>query len=63
MAKNHACATVYSVRTSEYCRELVFSKPEERKVNRDLTIDFGGRKYDVRNVPFVLVCENMTVAA
>ncbi|EGK12352.1 type II secretory pathway, component ExeA [Kingella kingae ATCC 23330] len=43
---------------TEYCRELVLSKPEERKVNPDLTIDFGGRKYDVRNVPFVLVGES-----
>lgn len=47
---------------AEYCRELVLSKPEERKVNPDLTIDFGGRKYDVRNVPFVLVGEKITVA-
>lgn len=47
---------------TEYCRELVLSKPEERKVNPDLTIDFGGRKYDVRNVPFVLVGEKITVA-
>ncbi|MDK4697969.1 transposase [Kingella negevensis] len=47
---------------TEYCRELVLSKPEERKVNPDLTIDFGGRKYDVRNVPFVMVGEKITVA-
>ena len=47
---------------TEYCRELVLSKPEERKVNADLSIDFGGRKYDVSGVPFVLVGEKITVS-
>ena len=47
---------------TEYCRELVLSKPEERKVNADLSIDFGGRKYDVSGVPFVMVGEKITVS-
>ena len=47
---------------AEYCRELVLSKPEERKVSPDLTIEFGGRRYDVRDVPFVLVGEKITVS-
>nr|DAY37408.1 MAG TPA: transposase [Caudoviricetes sp.] len=47
---------------ADYCRELVLSKPEERKVNPDLTIEFGGRRFDVRDVPVVLVGEKITVA-
>lgn len=47
---------------TEYCRELVLSKPEERKINPDLTIDFGGRKYDVSGVPSVMAREKITVS-
>lgn len=47
---------------AEYCRELVLSKPEERKVKPDLTVDFAGREFDVSQVPFVLVGEKITVS-
>ncbi len=47
---------------AEYCRELVLSKPEPRKVNPDLSVEFGGRKYDVSKMLFVMVGEKVTVA-
>lgn len=47
---------------ADYCRELVVSRPETRKVKRDLTVSFGGAFYDVRDVPFVMVDEVLTVA-
>lgn len=47
---------------ADYCRELVLSKPEERKVKPDLTIEFDSRVFDVSQVPFVLVGEKITVA-
>lgn len=47
---------------AEYCRELVLSKPEERKVKPDLTVEFGGRVFDVAKIPFVMVGEKLTVA-
>ena len=47
---------------TEYCRELVLSKPEPRKVKPDLTVDFEGREFDVSKVPFVMVGEKITIA-
>ena len=47
---------------AEYCRELVLSKPEQRKVKPDLTVDFEGRVFDVKDVPCVMVGEKITVA-
>lgn len=47
---------------AEYCRELVLSRPETRKVKSDLTISFNGKVYDVREVPFVMVDETLTIA-
>lgn len=47
---------------TDYCRELVLSKPETRKVKPDLTVDFEGREFDVSKVPFVMVGEKITIA-
>ena len=47
---------------AEYCRELVLSRPETRKVKSDLTIGFNSKVYDVREVPFVMVGETLTIA-
>lgn len=47
---------------AEYCRELVLSKPEQRKVKPELTVDFEGREFDVSKVPFVMVGEKITIA-
>lgn len=47
---------------AEYCRELVLSKPETRKVKPDLTVDFESRVFDVSKIPFVMVGEKVTVA-
>lgn len=35
--------------------ELVLSKPEQRKVKPDLTVDFEGRVFDVSKISFVMV--------
>ena len=47
---------------ADYCRELVLSMPQERKVKAELEIEFEGRLFDVSKVPFVLVGEKLTVA-
>ena len=47
---------------AEYCRELVLSKPEQRKVKPDLTVNFEGRVFDVSKISFVMVGEKVTVA-
>lgn len=47
---------------ADYCRELVLSRPETRKVQPELLISFEGRKFDVRDVPQVLVGETLTIA-
>ena len=47
---------------ADYCRELVLSRPETRKVKPELTISFDGRLFDVRGVPQVLVGEALTIA-
>ena len=47
---------------ADYCRELVLSMPQERKVKAELEIEFEGRLFDVSQVPFVLVGEKLTVA-
>lgn len=46
----------------EYCRELVLSKPETRKIKPDLTVDFEGHEFDVSKMPFVMVGEKITIA-
>ena len=46
----------------EYCRELVLSKPEQRVVKTDLTVEFNSRVFDVSHVPFVMVGEKVNVA-
>ena len=45
----------------EICRELLLSKLEERKVTDKLEIEFGGNRYDVRDVPNVKVGEKIHV--
>lgn len=47
---------------ADYCRELVLSRPEARKVKPDLTVSVGSKLYDVREVPFVMVGESLIVA-
>lgn len=47
---------------AHYLRELVLSKPQERKVHPDLTFGFGGRRYDVSGLPDVMVGEKVSVA-
>lgn len=46
---------------AEYCRELVLSKPDTRKVKPELTVDFEGREFDVSKVTFVMVGEKIMV--
>lgn len=45
----------------DICRELLLSKLEERKVSDKLEIEFGGNRYDVRDVPNVKVGEKIRV--
>lgn len=45
----------------ETCRELLTTKPVERQVNGDLTVQFG-ESYSVRNVPHLNVGQKVLVA-
>lgn len=46
----------------ELCRQLVNHTPERRKISNTLTVSFGGREFDVRAVPGVVVGETVFVA-
>ncbi|TNG91327.1 transposase family protein [Pasteurellaceae bacterium USgator11] len=43
------------------CRELLLKQLEERTVSDKFVIKFGGREYDVKNLPDVLVGEKVTI--
>lgn len=45
----------------ERCRELLTHEPEQRKVSDTLTVQFGSREFDVREVPGVTVGEKLLV--
>lgn len=47
---------------ADVCRELLTHEPEARKVSPKLTVQFGGREYDVRQVPGVIVGARLPVA-
>lgn len=47
---------------ADYCRELVLSRPETRKVKDDMTVSFEGKTFDVSAVPFAQNRENLTIA-
>ena len=44
------------------CRELLLTQLEERLVSDKFIVKFGGREYDVKNVPNVLVGEKVIVS-
>lgn len=44
------------------CRDLLTHEPEERKVSAQLSVQFGGREYDVRQVPGVIVGAKLPIA-
>ena len=46
----------------DVCRALLTHEPEERKVTPTLTVQYGGREYDVRNIPHVAVGEKLRVS-
>lgn len=48
--------------SAEYCRELVLSRPEQRKVGDDMTISFAGRRFDVSGIAGLGNREMVTVA-
>ncbi|WP_328300349.1 hypothetical protein [Paralysiella testudinis] len=47
---------------ADYCRELVLSRPETRKVQDNLTISFEGRNFDVSVIPALSPRESVVVA-
>ena len=46
----------------QLARELLAGEPQERKVSGELTVQFGGAQYDVRQLPGVHVGETLQVA-
>ena len=47
---------------ADYCRELVLSRPETRKVQDNLTISFEGRDFDVSVIPALSPRDSVVVA-
>lgn len=46
----------------DVCRALLTHEPETRKVTPAMTVQYGGREYDVRGIPHVAVGEKLLVS-